>query len=209
MSTLQGNAGFNSSSSHVAREESAAHRSEGCRGGALGAASVPPMTSCCLQRVGGELVDRPCVHEGLGRRGSFLFPPLFCLCHWKQPLTLLTSHPTDQKSGLGFPVTKVATQELSISNWAVLPEAFSLLEAVTTFPIPPEEQGLSNKIMSLPGSEVFHGVLVSVALRIRFRLQPGIRTPLFCDPGLLSCSSPLSSLNVCIFSNRKALWTSG
>ena len=60
---------------------------------------------------------------GLGRRGSFLFPPLFSLCHWKQPLTLLTSHPTDQKSGLGFPVTKVATQELSVSNRALLPEA--------------------------------------------------------------------------------------
>lgn len=105
-----------------------------------------------------------------GKRGSFLFPSFFSLYHWKQPLTLLTSHPTDQESGPGFPVTKVATQELSISNQALLPEAFSLWEAVTTFPIPPEEQGLYNRITSLPGSEVFHSVLVSVTLRIRFRL---------------------------------------
>ena len=169
VSTLQGNSGFNSSSSHVAREESAAHRSERCRSGALGAASVLPMTSCCLQRVGGEPVDRACVHGGLGRRGSFLFPPLLSLCHWKQPLTLLTSHPTDQESGLGFPVTKVATQELSISNRALLSEAFSLWESVTTFPIPPEQQGLFSRILSLPSSEVFPSILVSVAPRIRFR----------------------------------------
>lgn len=76
----------------------------------------------------------------------------------------------DQESGLGFPVTKVTTQEFPTPNRALLPEAFSLWEAVTTFPIPPEGQGLYNMIASLPGSEVFHGVLVSVALRIRFKL---------------------------------------
>lgn len=140
----------------------------GAPGAALGFCSSHDIA--LPRSVGGEPTNRARVQGGLGGRCSFLFPLLFSLCCWRQPLTLLTSLPMDQESGLGFPVTKVTTQELPIPNRALLPEAFSLWEAVTTFPIPPEGQGLYNMIASLPGSEVFHGVLVSVALRIRFKL---------------------------------------
>lgn len=77
----------------------------------------------------------------VGKGRSFLFPLLSSVHCWKRPLTGLTSLLPEQEPGLGFPVTKVATQELSIPSQALLLEAFYLQEAVAS-PFRPEGRGL-------------------------------------------------------------------
>lgn len=62
------------------------------------------------------------------------------LCRLEQPLSPLTSLPTNQDSGLGFPVTKVVTPKLSIPNRALLLGAFFLREAIRALPHLPERR---------------------------------------------------------------------
>lgn len=90
--------------------------------------------------------------ERVRGRCSFLFPPPFSLSSWKQPLTLLTSLPTDQESVLGFPVTKVATENF--------PPRTGFLSSEGCFNLPHSSRGrgLCNVIVSFPGSELFQSV---------------------------------------------------
>lgn len=117
---------------------------------------------------------------------------------------LLTSLPTDLECGLGFPVTKVAIQGTFRPCRALLLEAFSLQEAVITFPIPSEERGLCNLILC-PLALRSNGV--SVALRIRFRLLAWHSRPVIMLSWAVSFASPfsLSSLMFVFFKQKSSM----